>query len=192
MARLMKDHNGRYLIEVTLARKYAHCVIKDGCLVRCKKFPLTKLIRNDQHEAGAEQYDRWWKPVTEAEYPLARAVEQFLSNPTGWTITNKARAALTALKEQKPVSEADMGDDDVTPSASAVDKPRGECGMSKTVKKLKEKKASVAGAFKTAISKGLGKERALAFVREACPGRNVPDSYYSWYKRHFEKQKKVA
>ena len=144
MARLMRDCNNRHLIEVMSARKYVHCVIKDGCLVRCKKLPLTKLIRNDQSEAGAEQYDRWWKPVPETEYPLAQAVQQFLTagNSTGWSITAKAQAVLSALLESKSIEEDDMQEDEAVPPAASAEGEikTGEADMSKKAKVEKSSK----------------------------------------------------
>lgn len=197
MARLMKDTGNHFMIEVTSGKMWAHCIIREDCVVRCKKYHLHRYNTNPQCNEGHDHYHERWKPVPEMEYPLAKAVARFLATPTGWSITAKAQAVLSALLDEKSVTETDMeGDEEAAiPAASAEGKMKtGEADMStkKTkVKKtsVKEKKTSVAAAFKMAIGRGLGKERALAFVREICPARPVPDSYYAWYKRRLEKQK---
>ena len=149
MARLMKDCNQRYMIEVTRGRAWAHCIIRDNCEVRCKKYHLHRLTTNGGAAAGADHYDERWKPVPEAEYPLLHAVKKFLDLQTGWSTTERARSALLALKEQKPVSESDMEDDEAvtTPVASVADETKtGEADMSKKAKVKKSSKPKGNGA----------------------------------------------
>ena len=176
MVRLMKDCNQRYMIEVTRGRAWAHCIIRNNCEVRCKKYHLHRLTTNGGAAAGADHYDERWKPVPEAEYPLLHAVGKFLDLQTGWSTTERARSALLALKEQKPVSESDMEDDEVvatTPAASVADEMKtGKTDMSKKVKRStgkSSKRSTISGLVKRLLREKRSPETILDLVKEKFP-----------------------
>lgn len=200
MARLMKDHNNRYLIEVAVARKYVHCIIKDGTQVRCKKYHLTKLINNSAHEGGACPYAEWWHPVPETEYPLAKAIGHFLEplngegKKAGWTITEKAKATLESLRDGKAVSESELGDDEVTPMASAVGQSEGESDMSKKAKtktngKTKKDRGPTIGALVCELlKKKQGTEEILKAVKKAFPKAQTTANNVAFYRHKMRKE----
>lgn len=197
MARLMKDAGTHFMIEVTSGKAWAHCVIREDCVVRCKKYHLQRYNTNPQCNEGHDHYHERWKPVPETEYPLAKAVARFLATPTGWSITAKAQTVLSALLDEKSVTETDMeGDEEAAiPAASAEREPKtGEADMS--TKKTKAKKAPKEGskarngacAKVHEIATKMGKTAARGDVIEACVKAGINKStagtqYQKWLHR---------